>query len=312
MESLTSNVHNLSNLVLNTVHLEWKKEIETAYTSIKKDFKDAYDGVCRTLKKSDQTELDLSRKLNQRKFNFYESVRNEGIAQIYQKSLQESVPKVPRKFFKNPVPHLNSIENDLRKELIIKEVEHEIKRLKMTAELKSNFVKRIDNEVTEFFNNRYDHIEAQAQILKWIDTTKKEETVIKNIWEEKSKFFDSDKHLLPMDSRSKRQMRNFVSYADITRNNYFQPNFNRFDNFLPRRNNIQLRNNTNFRNRYNGNFQNRPNNRNFPDNRMRNRNTDMSFARNNFSRRMNNRNNTFSQLKNMTRMTIMNLILILF
>ena len=223
-------------------------------------------------------------------------LRNQGIALIYERALEETIPRVPRKYFKNPIPQTSPMEKELRKELIIKEVEHEIKRLRMTASLKSDFVKRIDEEVSSHFMKNFNSTEAQAQIAKWRETTQKEENVSKNIWEERSKFFESDKHLLSIDSRSKRPNDNyrngFMSYADVTRYPAPRQNFRRYDNYPSRRNfNDTRRNNRDFRGGNNRNFTNNLRIYNRNDRRDAGPQMPQLMFRNNFPRRMNNRNN---------------------
>ena len=144
------------------------------------------------------------------------------------------VPRIPKKFFKNPVPQHGRVEDQLRKELCIKEVEHEIKRLKAMADIKLKYVQKIDEEMCDLINSKYSDEEAELQKLEWKRLTESEEKTSHEIWKKKSEFFSSDKHLLSLESRSKpfrrdvnnRSIQNFIPREYVTQRPQFRQNPN--------------------------------------------------------------------------------------
>ena len=65
------------------------------------------------------------------------------------------------------------MERDLQKELMIKEVQHEIKRLQLLFEVKKDFIQRLDQDMTNKINQSYEQGEAQQQLHKWCEAIEK-------------------------------------------------------------------------------------------------------------------------------------------
>lgn len=229
LEILTTTFHELSQSFISSSKSNLKSDVDNLQSALTQEIRNISNTVQRNMVKEKSPNFQLSKRLNQRKFNYYEAIRNKGIANIYSEALNDAIPKIPKKFFRNSLPHLSALDNDFRKELSLKEVEHEIQKLLMTSAAKMNFVERVDNEVYAYFNNFYSDQEAQTHILKWQETIKKEETLSENIWERKCKFFESQNHLLPLDSNSKSSNRR-------TNNQRFNNNRNRLyrqtDNYV--------------------------------------------------------------------------------
>lgn len=207
-------------------------------TEIKGDFQSIKHDVKQSMKPNLIKDLDWNKRLTRRKFLYYESYRCNSIADSYETALHEDTPKVPRKYFKNPKINGDVMDIELVQKLTIKEVENEIERLRITAKVKMDFVHKIDNEIMQLCNDSFDDEEAKMQISKWRFCTDNEEANSHKIWEEKSEFFSSNKHLISLTSISKfqgnKEFRNNrrPTYAEVTRydprnryidNNRFRP-----------------------------------------------------------------------------------------
>ena len=136
----------------------------------------------------------------------------------------------PKKFLRNPNPLHDASQDALRKELCIKEVEHEIRRLRTVAEIKKKYLDKIDREIFDMIEHQYhgDRIDAEKQ--RWRDLSGTEESTSKEIWAKKSEFFSSEKHLLPLESskpnRNPRPIYN-NNVRPRPRQNYYFENENR-------------------------------------------------------------------------------------
>lgn len=254
MDSLATTVHNISAVILTTfkngIVSDMHQQLNIISDSIKEEVRTLGKDVARTV---DLDPVDWKKKLQRRKFYFYEAYRNNALADIYEDALNEETPRIPRKIFKNPVQQHNSIEDNLRKELCLKETEHEIKRLRSTAEVKISFINQIDSEVYQNISLNFTNGMAELQISKWKDAVESEERKSKEIWEAKSEFFGSNKHLLSIDSQTKRTFEQNENPRDeaVWSRNVNSAHNNRFRrNQRPRMN----RNQPNFN--YNSRFQN--------------------------------------------------------
>lgn len=284
VESLTTVVHQISNILLTTLKTDLSKNFQSNLEELNNNIKQELKTFSKEFdSKLKHPSLDWDKRLKERKFGYYEAYRCNSLALIYEEGIAGLVPRVPRKFFKNIIPQLSEPEAELRKELSIKETEHEIKRLRLIGKIKSDYVERLDNEMYGILASSCSTTEqVELQIGKWKTLVQKEEEISNKIWEEKSKFFSSDKHLLSIDTCIKptRQMNQQQrAYADVVRNqrnNFVRNNRmnNRFIYGKPRNqgrffNNFQQRNQRNFnRNYYQSRYEPRNNfTRNYQNNR---------------------------------------------
>lgn len=226
-------MHQISNVFLNSLQQNLCSEISKLGDNLVEKVNSVSCDINKSIKRGIPEE-EWHKKLSQRKFSFYESHRNDSIATIYEQALNDTVPKVPRKFFKNPYPQQSPVERDLQKELMIKEVQHEIKRLHLLSEVKKDFIQRLDHEMISKINNNYESGEAQQQIQKWYEAIEKESNFSKLIWDRRSNFFKSDQHLLSVDGPPK-----FPRFFNSALTTDSRPN---------------LRPNVGFRNRYNNRY----------------------------------------------------------
>ena len=125
--------------------------------------------------------------------------------------MKDNVPKIPKKLFKNPIPQQTTMEREFQKELMIKEVQHEIKRLRILSGVKKDFIDRIENEMAYVIDESHNTGEAQQQLHKWREAVEKEANLSRLIWDRRSNFFKSDIHLLPTDGPPKMTRSNFLS-----------------------------------------------------------------------------------------------------
>lgn len=283
MVDLTTVVHQINNILLTTFKTDLTTNIKANLSELNNNIKQQLDCLSKDVgKQIIYTQIDWNKKLSQRKFSFYEAYRNRSLALIYEEAINESIPKVPKKFLRNSVPQQSAGEDDLRRELSIKETEHEIKRLRLVADLKSNYVSKIDNDMYEMIANSCTQDEVQLQTTKWKELVDKEEQRSQEIWNEKCKFFISDKHLLSLDSGTKNAFPQFrqKSFAEVTagpRNRFAFRNKNRRFNYEEKRYHQGHISFQNFQRGFNG----------------RNRYNNQSFNRQNRNRRFQNNRNNF-------------------
>ena len=289
IESLNQAFHEMNNFYLNT----FKKDLSTEINGLKSVFDKQVENMSTLITtnlKHGIPDNEWKRRLTQRKFALYESMRNDSIADIYTQAHNDpDVPKIPKKFFKNPTPYQSTMERDLQKDLMRKEVEHEIQRLRMAASVKKDFVDRTDSDMFSLIYQHYDSGTAQQQIHKWNECSEKEANISKLIWDKKVSFFNSDLHLLPIDGPSKNVRRNFMGpfRSNFRPNFYNRPNFRSRSPYFARNN---YRNIPNYR-AFAQNTQ--PNFRNFQNNTYRNKNfRNLNSRRDNFDSNF-NRSNPF-------------------
>ena len=276
ISELNTTIHEMNNFFLNTLKDDLMVEINDMKAVLNSQTANI-STMLSTNFKNGISDSEWRKKITQRKFAYYEALRNNSIAEIYSNALDNpEIPKIPKKFFKNPTPNLSTMERDLQKSLMKKEVEHEIERLKMTAALKKDFMDKIDHDMSTQIRQNYDPDEASQQFLKWSECTEKEAKISKLIWEKKANFFSSDFHLLPIDGPPKPIRRNqFLNQG-------YRPNFVNRPNWTNTRP-FQTNRPYGMRNNFQNNFQNqpyrpfvrnfRPNyNRNFRYTNFRNRN----------------------------------------
>lgn len=202
----------------------------TKLKSMENEIKSEILELNKKIVKNSKTKIDFNKKISARKFAFYEAHRSEAIATIYENALRDDTPRVPRKLFKNPVDQQHQQVNELRKEQCLKQVEYEIKRLKLIAEIKTKLVEQIDCEMTEYFEEQYDMEEAEQHKNQWTELIKNEEERSCMIWSEKQGFFGSNKHLIPITAERKNSSK--TSYKNdsartkhtTNRRNYFDGN----------------------------------------------------------------------------------------
>jgi len=111
--------------------------------------------------------------------------------------------KIPKKLFKNPVSQHSTQEKELRKEMGLKNCEYEIKRLKLVADIKNKVVKEIDDEISDFYNAHYNSEEGDRRKHRWREMVEGEEQTSKVIWQKKRSFFNSERHMISINSESK-------------------------------------------------------------------------------------------------------------
>ena len=274
VDGLTTVIHHINSCILSLSPQEWSRNIEKSVVDIKRELSEFSNDL---LTKAAHGRVDCSRKLQQRKFCFYQAHRNASLATINEQALTEAIPKIPRKIFQNPSSQQDPTQEALRKELCLKEVEHEIRRLRTVAEIKTNYLCKIDNDIFEMITKKYTGNEAETESKKWKELIKKEEDISKEIWKKKGEFFSSEKHLISLESQSKPGTRNFQNKPNVLLPNRNRPmNRRRFEN----RNFTDFNYNPNIRrprfNRFNNaprssniNY-GRPNERNWQQNRQRN------------------------------------------
>lgn len=237
VETLTTMMHQINDFLITTLKNDMSTYLHEGLNTISDNLRREFGTLSKDVSNSIKPNTgDIKKKLQQRKFYYYQAYRNRHIADIYESALGEERPRIPRKFFKNPVPQHDEIETNLRKELCIKDCEHEIRRLRVTAEVKSNYVSKIDKEVEDELSKCYSNSMAQVQIIKWREEVNKEEQHSQEIWKDKSEFFSSEKHLILIDSQSKsnnsrRQRPNQRTYSEVVNAN--PRNNDRSRNFLP-------------------------------------------------------------------------------
>jgi len=216
--------------------LSQTKETEVFREKIKTEMTE----INKKLTRLTNEKLDWNKKVKQRKFSFYESYKNAAIAEIYQKALEEHVQRVPKKLFKIPVTQHYEKERQLRKEQSIKQTEHEIKRLRLVSEIKTKIVERIDNDMIEYFYACYDEEEAKLRKDQWSEIISNEEKRSKIIWDNKRHFFESDRHLISINSDRK-----CVS-KDSPATSYFSKKQSGYSNNKKRQNNDRRTNQQTF------------------------------------------------------------------
>ena len=149
------------------------------------------------------SKIDWNKKIKQRKFAFYEALRNKSIAQICENALKGDIQRIPKKLFKIPVTQNYEQERELRKQQCINQCEFEIKRLRLIADIKTKTVERIDIETVEYLKDCYDNKEAKPREDQWNEICNDEQKRSIDIWNNKRKFFESDKHLISINSENK-------------------------------------------------------------------------------------------------------------
>jgi hypothetical protein len=224
-------LHQVNNEFLNNIQKDLTEQILDLKNTMQSNLREVTMTMKQTTKHGIPDNI-WAKRLNQRKFSFYEAYRNESIANIYEDALKDAIPRIPKKFFKNPTSQQSTMERNLQKELMCKEVQHEIKRLRIMSDVKKDFVSRIDNEMANDIHENYSSGEAQQHLTKWKDIVEKEVNLSKHLWDKKSNFFSSDMHLLPIDGPAKIIRRNFP----LNNRSYRPPIFNR-PNYRPRFNN---------------------------------------------------------------------------
>lgn len=227
LDIITTTLHEMNNFMINTMSKEMENTIKTSLVNINRELDTNMTAIRDDIRKvncSNMTkDIEWNKKLTKRKFLYYEAYRMNNIAYIYKEALNSENVKIPRIFFKYVTQNQEEMDRNMAKEFMAREVRHEIRRLRSNAEFKLNYVNKIDCEINRIYEEYLDISSAELQKRKWRELTEAEETNSHKIWEEKSKFFSSDKHLISIDSENK---------APTTR---FRPNYiNSSENYQPR------------------------------------------------------------------------------
>lgn len=77
----------------------------------------------------------------------------------------------------------------------------------MTASMKREYVRQIDEDILSKIGNNINDAKIQELTIRWTEAVQKEASLSEMLWNKKKEFFNSDKHLMPIDSPYK-NMRN--------------------------------------------------------------------------------------------------------
>ena len=90
VDDLTAVVHHINNTFILSSPQDWSAN---QITKIKDELSASFSNDL--VRKMTPVNVDWSKKLQQRKFCFYEALRNESLADIYESALQNTIPKIP-------------------------------------------------------------------------------------------------------------------------------------------------------------------------------------------------------------------------
>ena len=140
------------------------------------------------------TNGNLDSKMNQlldkRKLAYYNSIRNEGVAAVYKKFIEQTPPFIPRKFRESINPNASQKQRERMKNLEKQKLKYEIERLDEAAEKHRGELDDAELDTKQFIGDQEDALLRQDLKEKWCASVKREEARSNEIWNKKQQFLE--------------------------------------------------------------------------------------------------------------------------